>query len=196
MKKRYKVLLGSTVFATIAVTTTSIVMIPQRKKNSETNIRYIVADRNDPNKVNIDYTTLLINKLADKLTEAQRFIKNNSILKNDPAIIKLQNKLEASGENLKDTIKDNRMISNELEEIDKLLNEAQEVPGAVDNNGSYYKNININKVNKNDKIINVKLGEKNLTLQNKGVLFLCPNILHLNKKLNIAKLLIKPILKQ
>ncbi|MBN4084359.1 hypothetical protein [Mycoplasma sp. CSL10166] len=153
MKKRYKILLGSTAFASVAVTTTSIVMIPQRKKNSEINIS---TDKNNPNKVNVDYTTLLlINKLANKLTEAQGFIKNNNILKDDPTIIKLQNKLKESSENLKDTIKDNSRISNELEEINELLNEAQEVPGTVDNNGSYYNNVNINKVNKNDKIINV-----------------------------------------
>ncbi|MBN4084360.1 hypothetical protein [Mycoplasma sp. CSL10166] len=160
MKKRYKVLLGSSIFATIAITTTSIIMIPQKKKTQNNIIRYIVADNKDPNKVNIDYTTLLINKLADKLTEAQRFIRNNSNLKDNPKIVKLQNKLEDSGEKLSSTIRDNKLITNELEEISKLLNEAREIPKSTEDNGSYYENININNnTNKKDKIINVSLEE-------------------------------------
>ncbi|MCU4706909.1 hypothetical protein [Mycoplasma sp. CSL7503-lung] len=159
MKKRYKFLLGSTVFATVALTTTSIIMIPRQNKNLERNGRYIITNKNNFNKLSIDYATLLIDKLADKLTEAQNFIKNNNILKDDSKIVKLRNKIEASGENLKDIIKDNSLILNELEEINNLLNEAKQVPGAVDNNGSYYENINIKNLNNLDKIINVPVEE-------------------------------------
>ncbi|QKT05464.1 hypothetical protein [Mycoplasma sp. OR1901] len=127
MKQRYKFLLLGSIFTSVAITTTSLIMINKRKKVEATNdkeFRYIVPDKEDPSKANIDYTTLLINKLADKLTEAQNFVRNNNNLKDDQKIINLKEKIDSSTKNLSATIKDNDLIVKEIMEIDELLSEA------------------------------------------------------------------------
>ncbi|QKT05465.1 hypothetical protein [Mycoplasma sp. OR1901] len=160
MTKKYKFLLIATAFLSVATTTTAIVMTNKKKKitkEKEINIRYIIKDENNPNKAKIDYTTLLINRLADKIIDAQNFVKDNDVSKQDPKIIKLQEKLKDSSSNLGTIIKDNNSIINELEELNNLLEEAKSDPNL--NGGNNNTNINIGSEKPADNIINVSLIE-------------------------------------
>ncbi|QKT05210.1 hypothetical protein [Mycoplasma sp. OR1901] len=120
-----KLLLIGTAMLSISATTTALVML--RHKKQKDLHRYINLNEKDPNDVSIDYKTLLINSLAEKLLDAQDFIRNNSSDVENAKITKLQDKLNDTTKNLKTTIRDNKKILSEINEINNLIEDAKKV---------------------------------------------------------------------